>query len=105
MKWLAYILFQYSHFISTSNIKFNVITLHSLLGLYIGGENKHVSENTHKLIEESELIIFEEIYTHNNIYLIKIHNFMKKYNNKKYICNGDINQLEPIDEFLSQKKR
>lgn len=61
--------------------------------------------NNKRNYNDFELVIFEEIYTINSNYLLCVHKFMQKNTDIMTIVNGDMDQLTPIHEKLSDKKR
>ena len=83
------------------NIIFDVMTFHHFFNMDICGNKLHYKIDYNKY----ELIIFEEIYSINSILLNKVNKFKEKYENIQLIANGDIYQLPPIEEKLSDNKK
>ena len=82
-------------------VDYDVMTYHHFFNMDPNGNKLHNKIN----YNDYKLVIFEEIYTMNSNLLINVHKLMNKFSNLKYIANGDINQLPPVDEKLNDKKK
>jgi len=81
---------------------FNSITFHKLMGLRFDGVN--IKEGTESkeissLIDEVDIIIFDEIYLYDTSCLQKIKDFMMKHKDMQFGATGDEYQLNPIEKL------
>ena len=60
-----------------------------------GTESKLITE----LIEETDIIVFDEIYLYSTSSLQKINEFMMKHSNIQFGATGDEYQLNPIEKL------
>ena len=75
------------------------ITFHSLTGMKINDDDKYSEYD----IENYDIIIYDEIYLYNHRKLIKLYQYMQTHNDKHFIATGDSNQLEAIDDIITNE--
>ena len=85
--------------IERRNEGYSSITLNKLLGIGFDGSNeKNMKEYD---IDEYDVIILEEIGLYDTYNLMKIKQYMEKYKDKRFLANGDVFQLAPIEFDLN----
>jgi hypothetical protein len=85
--------------IERRNEGFSSITLNKLLGIGFDGSNeKNMKEYD---IDEYDVIILEEIGLYDTYNLVRIKQYMEKHKDKRFLANGDVFQLAPIEFDLN----